>query len=284
MKKLIISAALTGAMTPKSACPNLPVTPEEIAKDAVACAKAGAAVVHIHVRNEDLQYTMETEKFEEVVKAIQAECQKEDVDLIVNLTTSNGPGTDEIRLAHLKSIQPEMCSYDSGTLNWGPTVFENTKGFLEKLGTVTQELNIKPEIEVFNAGMIQEAISLNKRGFLKSPMHFQFIMGEPGYHTTPGNVQFLLDKIPEGSTWSLSGIGKDHMPAMLIGLSAGCDGLRVGLEDNIYLEKGVLATNVQLVERAVTLAKLAGREIATAQEARELLGITKKSLVNREGN
>lgn len=277
MDKLFISAALTGAMTPKEVCPYLPVTPLEIAKDAVACAKAGASIVHIHVRNENMQYTMETERFEKVVDAIKEECQKENVDIIINLTTSNGPGTDEIRLAHLKKIRPEMCSYDSGTLNWGTSVFENTKGFLEKLGIVTQELDIKPEIEIFNAGMIQEAIALQKNGYLTQPMHFQFIMGEPGYHMALGNVQFLLDKLPTGSTWSISGIGKDHMSALLAGLSAGCHGLRVGLEDNIYLRKGEIATNVQLVERAVEIAKLAGREIASAEETRKILGIKRKT-------
>ncbi len=273
--KLIISAALTGAMTPKSICPALPVTSEEIANDVIACAKAGAAIVHIHVRDEDMRFTMETYRFEECVSAIESKCKEAGVDVIINLTTSNGPGTDEIRLAHLKKIRPEMCSYDSGTLNWGPAVFENTLGFLKKLGTCTQELDIKPEIEIFNAGMIQEALALERGGYLKKPMHFQFIMGEPGYEATLGNIQFLLDKLPEGSTWSLSGIGKAHMPSMLAGLAAGCDGLRVGLEDNIYLEKGVPATNEQLVARAAALAKMAGRSIATAAEAREILGITR---------
>lgn len=275
--KVIISAALTGAMTPKSICPNIPITPEEIAADTVACAKAGASVVHIHVRDEQYRFTMETHYFEAAFQAIKEACMREGVDVIVNLTTSNGPGTDEIRLEHLNKLRPEMCSFDAGTLNWGDTIFENSPKFLEKLGAATQEWDIKPEIEIFDAGMIKNAIALEKKGFLKAPCHFQFIMDGPGLDGTVGNLAFLLDKLPEGSTWSISGIGKSHMPMMLAGLAAGADGLRVGLEDNIMLSRGVKATNVQLVQRAAELCRLAGREVATAAEAREILGIDRRS-------
>ena len=277
--KLIISAALTGALTPKSVCPSLPVTPEEIAADVVACAKAGAAAVHIHVRDDECRYTMETQRFVDAFEAIKAACLRENVDIIVNLTTSNGPGTDEIRLAHLEKLRPEMCSYDAGTFNWGSSIFENSLVFLEKLGKATQEWDIKPEIEVFDASMVGNAVRLIKRGFLKAPAHFQLVLGigEGGLDGNIENVNYLLSKLPAGSTWSITGIGKTHMPCLLAGLAAGCDGIRVGIEDNIYLSKGVLATNVQLVERAVAIAKLAGREIATAAEARQILGITRKS-------
>ncbi len=277
--KVIISAALTGAMTPKSSCPNLPVTAEEIAADAVACAKAGASVVHIHVRNEQYQFTMETQYFADAVEAIRTACKRENIDLLVNLTTSNGPGTDEIRLAHLEALRPEMCSYDAGTLNWGEVIFENSPVFLKKLGQKTQELDIKPEIEIFDASMIGNAVRLIKGGYLKEPCHFQFIMGVPGgLDGTIDSLNFMLPKLPAGSTWSISGIGKCHMPMMLAGLAAGCDGLRVGLEDNIMLAKGLLATNEQLVARAAALIRLSGREVATPAEAREILGITRKCL------
>lgn len=272
--KLIISACLTGAMTPKAACPNLPVTPEEIATDAVACIKAGASIIHIHVRNEQCQFTMETRYFVNAVNAVRDACRRENLDVIINLTTSNGPGTDEIRLAHLEAIQPEMCSYDAGTLNWGDAIFENSPVFLKKLGKKTQELGIKPEIEIFDASMIGNAVRLMEGGYLAAPCHFQFILGVPGgLDGTIDSLNFLLPKLPPNSTWSLSGIGKTHMPMMLAGLAAECTGLRVGLEDNIYLTKGQLATNGQLVARAAQLARLAGREIANAAEARQILGI-----------
>lgn len=272
--KLILSACLTGAMTPKEICPNLPITPEEIAADAVACIKAGASIIHIHVRDKDARFTMETEYFVQAVDAVKAACQREGLDVIINLTTSNGPGTDEIRLAHLEKIRPEMCSYDAGTLNWGDVIFENSPVFLKKLGKKTQELDIKPEIEIFDGSMIGNAIRLIQSGHLAAPCHFQFIMGVPGgLDGTIDSLNFMLPKLPAGSTWSISGIGKTHMPMMLAGLAAGCTGLRVGLEDNIMLRKGKMATNEQLVRRAAELARLAGREIATAAEARQILGI-----------
>ena len=275
--KVIISAALTGAMTAKDRCPNLPVTPREIAEDVVKCVKAGAAVVHIYVRDEENRFTMDTDTFEAVFRAVKEACIREGVDVIVNLTTSNGPGSDEIRLAHLDRLRPEMCSFDAGTLNWGNTIFENSPGFLEKLGKAVQEWNIKPEVEIFDAGMIQNAASLVKRGFLKEPVHYQFIMNGPGLEGTIENLAFLLRKIPEGSTWSVSGIGKSHIPMMLAGLAAGANGLRVGLEDNIMFSDTEKATNELLVRRAAELCRIAGREPATAEEARKILGITRKS-------
>ena len=277
-KNVILSACLTGAMTSKAACPSLPITPEEIAADAVACLKAGASILHIHVRDENAQFTMETEYFVRAVEAVKEACQRENLDAILNLTTSNGPGSDEIRLAHLERIRPEMCSYDAGTLNWGDTIFENSPLFLKKLGKKTQELDIKPEIEIFDASMIGNAVRLIQSGHLTPPCHFQFILGVPGgLDGTIDSLSFMLPKLPAGSTWSLSGIGRSHMPMMLAGLAAGGDGIRVGLEDNIWFSKGVPATNEMLVDRAARLIRLTGREVATVAEAREILGIKRRS-------
>lgn len=277
-RKVIISACLTGAMTSKQACPSLPITPAEIASDAVACVKAGASILHIHVRDGNAQFTMETEYFVQAVDAIKEAFQKENLDAIINLTTSNGPGTDEIRLAHLEKIRPEMCSFDAGTLNWGDAIFENSPVFLKKLGKKTQELDIKPEIEIFDGSMIGNAVRLMQGGYLTAPCHFQFILGVPGgLDGTIDSLNFMLPKLPAGSTWSLSGIGKAHMPMMLAGLAAGCDGIRVGLEDNIWMSKGVPATNEKLVARAAELIRLTGREVADAAQAREMLGIRRKT-------
>jgi len=276
-KKLIITAAICGAGTTKEQTPYVPITPDEIAADVVACAKAGAAIAHIHVRDENGKNSMATERFVEVVEKIRKAIADAGLDIVLNLTTSGSAWPEDVRMAHLPVLKPEMCSYDPCSLNWANSyVFLNTPAFLEKLGYLTQELQIKPEVEIFDAGNMGSIQYYLKKGVLKAPLHCQFVLGVPA--GMPGNLEslaYLLPKLPEGSTWSITGIGKAHMPMMLAGLAAECDGLRVGLEDNIYLEKGVLATNEQLVKRAVELGKAAGREIATAQEAREILGLVK---------
>lgn len=276
-KKLIITAALCGAGTTRAQTPHVPLTPAEIAEDAIACAKAGAAIIHIHVRDDEGKNTMATERFCEVVELIRKRMAEENVDLILNLTTSGSKFPEDMRRAHLPVLLPEMCSYDPGTMNWANSyVFLNTPAFLEQLGKDVQELQIKPECEVFDAGMMGNIDYYLKKGVLKAPVHYQFVLGVTG--GMPGNIDslnHLLPKMQPGSTWSISGIGKSHMCCMLAGLAMECDGLRVGLEDNIFMEKGVLATNVSLVERAVKLGEDAGRSIATAAEAREILGLVK---------
>lgn len=282
MKKLIISAALTGTGTSREAAPTVPIFPEEIAQQVVDVAKAGAAAVHIHVRDEKGWPTMSTDRFTEVFVAIKKATEAAGVDMIVNLTTSGSSTfeSNETRLAHLKKLHPEMCSYDAGTFNWNcGGVFVNAPDFLEELSACVVAEDIKPEIEVFDNGMIGNALYYAKKYGIPTPCHFQFVLGVGGAAAgTARNLVFLREMLPEGSTWSVTGIGKTHMDMMLAGLSLGCDGLRVGLEDNVYMSRGVKATNVQLVERAVKLAELAGREVATAQEAREILGIHRHAL------
>jgi uncharacterized protein (DUF849 family) len=276
-KKLIITAALVGAGTTRAQTPHVPITPDEIAADVIACAKAGAAIAHLHVRDENGKNSMSTEIFTEVVTKVRRAIADAGLDVVLNLTTSGSAFSEELRLAHLPILLPEMCSYDPGSMNWANSyVFLNTPKFLEKLGTECTRLEIKPEIEIFDAGMIGNVEYYLKKGFLKLPLHYQFVLDVPG--GMPGNLEslaYLLPKLPPGSTWSITGIGKAHVPMMLAGLSAGCDGLRVGLEDNIFMEKGVHATNAQLVERAVRYGQMVGREIATAEEARQILGLKK---------
>jgi 3-keto-5-aminohexanoate cleavage enzyme len=278
MSKLIITCALCGVGTTKEQNPNTPITPDEIAADGLECVKAGASILHIHVRDANGVNVMDKDIFVEVVGKIREKVAAAGLDVVINVTTSGSKFTYEQRMSHLALVKPEMCSYDPGTMNWANSyVFLNEPKFLEELGTLSQELGVKPEIEIFDAGMIGNTNHYLKKDFLKAPLHCQFVLGVPG--GMPGTVEslaYLLPKIPAGSTWSISGIGKDHMPCMLMGLAEGCDGLRVGLEDNIFFEKGVLATNPQLVARAVELGKLAGREIANAAETREILGLTKK--------
>lgn len=154
-EKLIITAALCGAGTTKAQTPYVPITPEEIAADAVACAKAGAAVIHIHVRDENGVNSMDTKRFYQVVNLVREECGKAGVDPVLNLTTSGSKWPEDIRRAHLPILKPEMCSYDPGTMNWANSyVFTNTPTFLEQLGYEVQELGIKPECEIFDGGMM----------------------------------------------------------------------------------------------------------------------------------
>ena len=275
--KLIITCALCGGGTTRKQSPYVPLSPDELVADSIAAVKAGAAVLHIHVRDDEGNNTMDTERFVLVVTKIREALKANNLDAIINVTTSGTKFPEDMRVAHLPILKPEMCSYDPGTLNWANSyIFLNTPPFLERLGLLCQELEIKPEIEIFDAGMLGNVEYYLKKGVLKAPLHYQLVLDVPG--GMPGNidtVNYLASKIPEGSTWSITGIGKAHMPMMLAGLAAGCDNLRVGLEDNVFLKKGEYATNAQLVERACKLGVVAGREIATAAEAREILGITK---------
>ena len=291
--KIMIQVCLCGAGTKKAQAPTVPYTADELAEQILACAKAGASIAHIHVREDkevngvmEIGYkSMALSKFTEAVEKAREKCNAAGVDIIINLTTSGGEYEDFKRLQHLGALKPEMCSFDPNTLNWSNSyIFENSPRFLNKLSQEVVKLDIKPEFEVFDTGHIDSVMYyVNKHG-IPQPPHIQFIMGVGG--SMPGtaqNLAVLVDRLPAGATWSVSGIGKAHMPMMLAGLALGCDGLRVGLEDNILFGKNPdgskdIATNVRLVERAVQLAKLAGREIATADEAREILGITRHCL------
>jgi 3-keto-5-aminohexanoate cleavage enzyme len=283
--KLIISCCLSGAATKKEMAPAVPYHPDEIAADVVRVAKAGAAIVHIHVRDDQGVKSMSLDKFTQALDLTRAACKKENLDVVINLTSSGGSAVDEERLQHLQKLRPEMCSFDAGTLNWSNSfIFENHPRFLEKLCKVTNECDIKPEIEIFDTGFMGNTAFYIKKHGLKTPTHYQFIMDVPGgVDGTVKNLAFLVDMLPAGSTWSVSGIGKSHMPMLLAALAMGADGVRVGLEDNIMYSvdengKKTVGTNEQFVRRAVELAKIAGRGIATAQEAREILGITRKCL------
>ncbi|MCM8711200.1 3-keto-5-aminohexanoate cleavage protein [Clostridium sp. SYSU_GA19001] len=269
--KVILTVATTGAWPSKQDTPYIPLTPEEIADEIYACYKAGASVAHIHVRDDEGKASMSFEKFEKTVKLVRERC-----DIVINLTTSGGIGlTDEIRMKPFIELKPELASYDCGTMNWmHSTVFENSPKFLEKLGLAMQENNVKPEIEIFDAGMVYNALYYLKKGVLKAPLHFQFVLGAPGgMAATVENLVFLKSLIPEGSTWSALGIGKQHLPIMYAALALGGN-VRVGMEDNIYYAPKQLAkSNVEFVERTKRIVAELGKEIATPAETRAILGL-----------
>ena len=281
-KKTIITAAVTGAWPKKENNPNVPMTPQEIADDVYACWKAGAAIAHLHMRDDEGNGTMDTAKFEETVNLIHTKYP--DCDIILNLTTSGDiHADDELRVAHVKKLKPEMASYDCGSMNWlNSGLFINSPKFLTDCGLLFQETNTKPEIEAFDPGMIGNAAYYIKKGVLKTPVHFQFCMGcANGIPGTMKNLIFMKETADElvgkgNYTWSCFGVGHSAME-MLYGAVALGGGIRVGMEDNVMYAKGQLAeSNVQFVERAVRVIKEYGNEVATPAEAREMLGLTAK--------
>lgn len=279
MAKTIITVATTGAWPTKKNNPNVPMTPKEIAEDVYECWKAGAAVAHLHMRDDEGKGTMDVKKFEETVKYLKE--SHPDCDVVLNFTTSGDlNATDETRQIHLEKLRPEMCSYDAGSMNWlNSGLFINHPKFLEELGTNVQKWNIKPEIEVFDPGMIGNAAYYLKRGVLKGPLHFQFCMGcANGIPGGMKNLVFMketMDSLCPGSTWSCFGVGKTAME-MLYGAVAMGGHVRVGMEDNVMYSKNELAeSNVQFVERAARVIREFGNEVATPDEAREILGIGK---------
>lgn len=279
--KVIITAAVTGAWPKKENNPNVPMTPQDIADDVYACWKAGAAVAHLHMRDDEGNGTMDTAKFEETVNLIHTKYP--DCDIVLNLTTSGDiHADDEIRVAHVKKLKPEMASYDCGSMNWlNSGLFLNTPKFLTDCGLLFQELGVKPEIEAFDPGMIGNAAYYIKKGVLKTPVHFQFCMGcANGIAGSMKNLIFMKETADElvgkgNYTWSCFGVGHSAME-MLYGAVALGGNIRVGMEDNVMYAKGQLAeSNVQFIERAVRVIKEYGKEVATPDEARQILGLAK---------
>ncbi|MBP2639268.1 MAG: kce 5 [Firmicutes bacterium] len=273
MDKTIITVAVTGAFPTKEHNPNIPLTPKEIAADVVECWKAGAAVAHLHMRDDEGKGTMNKDKFKETVELIRAQC-----DIVLNLTTSGDLfATDETRMAHVIELKPEMASYDAGSMNWMHSgLFLNPPQFLEKLGKVMLENNVKPEIEIFDAGMVYNSFYYIKKGVLATPAHYQFVLGaDGGTAATVENLVYLKSLIPSEATWSALGIGKGHLPVLFATLALGGH-VRVGMEDNVYYAKGRLAkSNAEFVARAARLIGEANKTVATPDEARKILGLKK---------
>ena len=275
--KRIITAAVTGAWPKKENNPNVPMTPEEICEDVYECWQAGAAIAHLHMRDENGDGTMDHNLFRKTVELIKE--RHPDCDVILNLTTSGDiHADDETRLLHVKELKPEMASYDCGSMNWlNMGLFLNSPKFLEECGMLFQELNVKPEIEAFDPGMIGNAAYYLKKGVLKAPLHFQFCMGcANGIPGSTKNLLFMketMDQLCPGSTWSCFGVGHSAMEIMYAAIALGGN-IRVGMEDNVRYAKGQLAeSNRQLIERAARVIREFGCEVATPDEARQILGL-----------
>lgn len=272
MEKLIITAAITGSRITREMTPHIPITPAEIVQSAIECWQAGASIVHIHVRDPRTGLgTQSLEIFKQVVEPL-----LEKTDLILCLTTSGIPGRNlptEERLAPLE-LKPELASFDAGSINLGNSVFINSPEFLESAATEMQKLGVKPELEIFDLGMIVTCLRMMDSKMLAEPLHFQFVLGTPwGAPATPESLLYLLGHLPPNSTWSVIGVGKGHLPMSMMALIMGGH-IRVGMEDNIYYSRGVLAEkNAQFVERIVRIAGEYGREIARPDEARRILSL-----------
>ncbi len=272
MKKLIITVGITGSRISRDQTPYIPITPEEIARSGVEAWKAGASVLHIHVRDPRTRLgTQDPAIFKEVVDRL-----RDQTDAVLCLTTSGIPGRNLPVAERLQpvALNPELVSFDAGSMNMGPNVFLNPPEFLESLAKATLAQGIKPELEVFEIGMVYTCLRLLEKGLLKPPLHFQFVLGvQGGMPATFKSLLHLTEIIPSGSTWSVIGIGAGQLPMAVTGLMM--DGhVRVGLEDNIYYSKGVLAvSNAQLVERVVRMAREFGREVATPSETRRILNL-----------
>ncbi|GLC30413.1 3-keto-5-aminohexanoate cleavage protein [Clostridium omnivorum] len=273
MDKLIITAAICGAEVTKEHNPAVPYTVEEIGREAEAAYRAGASIIHLHVRQDDGTPTQDKERFRLCIEEIKRRCP----DVIIQPSTGGAVGmSNEERLQPIY-LHPEMATLDCGTCNFGgDEIFVNTENAIKEFGQKMIELGIKPEVEVFDKGMIDSAIRLQKKGFIKAPMHFNFVMGvNGGISATLRDFDFLMGSIPEGSTFTVSGIGRNQFQVAAMSIVSGGH-VRVGFEDNVYISKGVPAkSNGEMVEKVVRLAKELGREIATPAEAREILGLKK---------
>lgn len=271
MEKLIITAALTGAEVTRDLQPNLPLTPDEIAEAAYQCYLAGASVVHVHARDEEGKPTQDYETYKVIKEKIAEKC-----NIIFQPSTGGAVWHSAEERMQPIELSPEMATLSTGTTNFGDDVFMNTEEYIIKFANRMKELGVKPEIECFERGMINTALNLAKKGIINHPIHFDFVLGVPG--ACPGEVRDLLHmigSIPKDSTWTVAGIGRHEIPLATVAIIEGGH-VRVGFEDNIFVSKGVLAdSNAQLVEKVVRLAKELGREIATPDEARKILGLDK---------
>ena len=289
----IITCAVTGSGDTAGKHPDLPKSPTEIATAAIEAARAGAAIAHIHVREPDTgKPTRDVELYREVVDRIRSS----DTDVILNLTTGMGgdlylgPDDDPLsfsedtdcvgqleRMEHVEALLPEICSLDCGSFNYmGQNyVYVSTQSMLELGAKRLQEIGVKPELEVFDVGQVWFAKHMVEQGLIDSPPLFQVCLGIPwGAPAKPGVFQAMVNELPEGCNWTGFAIGAMEMPMVAQSMLLGGN-VRVGLEDNLYLEKGVLASNAQLVDRARTIVEAMGAGVQTPAEARQTLGLKK---------
>ena len=269
MSKVVITVALNGSVPTKEMNPHVPLTAEELADAAARCRDAGASVVHVHARDADGKPTLDANVFERIHTAISAR-----TDVIVQISTGARAGIDtEQRAEPVRRIRPEMASLTTGSMNFPDQVYCNSFEVVERLATVMKSVGTKPEMEIFEAGMIDNALTLVEQGLAEPPLHFDFVLGSRGSQpATARQLLFLSESIPPESTWTVAALGRGQLPMGILAIGMGGH-VRVGLEDNLYYRYGELASNEQLVARIARVANEAERGVASPDEARKLLSI-----------
>jgi 3-keto-5-aminohexanoate cleavage enzyme len=274
MQKLIITAALTGAEVTREQHPGLPISVEEIAHAAHECAKAGASIVHVHARNPDGSSTQDKAAYQSIIDAIQARC-----NVIVQVSTGGAVGmTARERLAPV-TLKPEMATLSMGTTNFGGDVFMNHPTDMQEFAQAMQAYGVKPELEIFDSGMLATANRWIDKGMLTGPQHFDFVLGIPGGMAgTPEALMYLVSQLRSGCTWTVAGIGAAQLQLGTLAIVLGGH-VRVGFEDNLFYRKGELASsNAQLVARIVRISAELNRPVAKPNEARALLGLAPRAV------
>lgn len=275
----IISAALTGALTTRDQCAAIPYTPEEIAEDAAAVREAGAAIAHIHARTDEGEQTFDTDIYQEIYDEVH-----DRTDILINFSTGATGVSVEERLEYLREVQPDIAALNMGSMNYAKysasrdefvfnMIFENSFDDIEQFAQTMNEAGIKPELECFDTGHIGSTRPFLESGDLEHPLQFSLVMGVlGGIPATVENLAHQVRKLPDSANWQTIGISQDQWPLAAAALSMGGN-VRVGLEDNFYLPNGEMSTNPGLVEKAAELTRNVGREPATPDEAREILGM-----------
>ena len=278
--RVVISAALTGALTTREQCEAIPYTPEEVAEEAAAAREAGAAVAHIHARTDEGDPTFSTETYREIHEAVRAR-----TDILVNFSTGAVDEPVETRTDYIREVSPDIAALNMGSMNYAKysdrrgefvfdQVFDNSFSEIQAFLSAMNDAGVKPELECFDTGHIGNIRPLLKQGGLTHPIQFSLIMGVlGGIPATVENLAHQVRQLPDDATWQVIGVGRDQWPLVGAALSMGGN-VRVGLEDNFYLPEGEMAeSNADLVARAARMARDVGREPATPAEARETMEV-----------
>lgn len=268
MRPVVITAAICGAELTREQTPYLPITPAELAEEAARCREAGASVIHLHVRRPDGAPTQDRAIFQDAIDRIRAAC-----DVIVQVSTGGAVGMSFEERAQPLLCKPDMATLNCGSMNFGDEIFENSFPVMREMGRRIQEKKIVPELEIYDAGMIDNAMILVKEGLVAMPAQLDFVLGvRGGLSASAENLAFLITRLPHPAcTWSAAGIGRWQLPLAQLAIARGGN-VRVGIEDNIFLSKGVLAKGShELVAAAVKLVQAAGERVANPAEAREIL-------------